>query len=47
MYGMSRDARGCKGGGVFFMIKPKNIGNKMRYSNLSNDMLIQQLQYEQ
>ena len=34
-----------RGGGV--MIKPKNIRNKMRYSNLSNDMMIQQLQCKQ
>ena len=35
------------GGGTIFHDKAKNIGNKMRYSNVSNDMLIQQLQYEQ
>ena len=35
--------RGRGGGGVlFFMIKQKNNRNKMRYSNLSNNMMIQQ-----
>jgi hypothetical protein len=34
-------ARGGSGGGVlFFMIKQKNIRDKMRYSNLSNNMII-------
>ena len=34
--------RGGMGGGVqFFMIKPTDIGDKIRYSNLSNNMLIQ------
>ncbi len=32
-----------RGGGVLFvMMKPKNIRNKMRYSNLNNNMMIQQ-----
>ena len=34
-------ARGGAGGGVlFFMIKQKIIRDKMRYSNLSNNMMI-------
>ena len=36
-------ARGVRGGVQFFMIKQKNIRDKMRYSNLSNNMMIQQL----
>ena len=36
--------RGCRGGGVlFFMIKQKIIRGKMRYSNLSNNMMINEL----
>ena len=36
--------RGCRGGGVlFFMIKQKIIRDKMRYSNLSNNMIISKL----
>ena len=32
---------GVRGGGVlFFMIKPKIIRDKMRFSNLSNNMMI-------
>ena len=41
--------RGVRGGGVlFFMIKQKIIRGKMRYSNLSNNMIIseQQLQFK-
>jgi hypothetical protein len=30
-------------GVLFFMIKQKNIGDKMRYSNLSNNMMISKL----
>jgi hypothetical protein len=42
-------ARGGAGGGgggggvLFFMIKQKNIRDKMRYSNLSNNMMISEL----
>ena len=38
-------ARGGAGGGgvLFFMIKQKNIRDKMRYSNLSNNMIISKL----
>ena len=36
--------RGGAGGGVlFFMIKQKIIRDKMRYSNLSNNMMISEL----
>ena len=36
--------RGFRGEGVlFFMIKKKNIRDKMRYSNLSNNMMISEL----
>ena len=35
------------GGGLFLIKKLKNIRNKMRNSNLSNNMMIQQLQCEQ
>jgi hypothetical protein len=31
------------GGGLFFMIKQKIIRGKMRYSNLSNNMMISEL----
>ncbi len=36
-------ARGGTGGGCvqFVMIKPTNIRDKIRYSNLSNNMMIQ------
>ncbi len=37
-------ARGGARGVLFFMIKPKNIRHKMIFSNLSNDIMIQQLQ---
>jgi hypothetical protein len=36
-------ARGCAGGVLFFMIKQKSIRGKMRYSNLSNNMMISEL----
>ena len=36
-------ARGGAGGVLFFMIKQKNIRDKMRYSNLSNNMMISKL----
>ena len=37
-------ARGGEGEGVlFFMIKQNNIRGKMRYSNLSNNMMISEL----
>ena len=42
-------ARGGAGGVLFFMIKQKTIRDKMRYSNLSNNMIInceQQLQFK-
>jgi hypothetical protein len=32
-----------QGGGLFFMIKQKIIRDKMRYSNLSNNMMISEL----
>jgi hypothetical protein len=37
--------RGGGGGGgvIFFMIKQKNIRDKMRYSNLCNNMMISEL----
>ena len=35
--------RGCRGGGLFFMIKQKIIRDKIRYSNLSNNMMISEL----
>jgi hypothetical protein len=38
----SPDQRGCKGV-LFFMIKQKNVRDKMRYSNLSNNMMISDL----
>ena len=31
-------------GGIFFMVKEKNIGNKIMYSNLSNNMKKSKLQ---
>ena len=34
--------RGCRGV-LFFMIKQKIITDKMRYSNLSNNMMISEL----
>jgi hypothetical protein len=34
---------GAGGGGLFFMIKQKIIRDKMRYSNLSNNMMISEL----
>ena len=34
---------GGGGGVLFFMIKQKIIRDKMRYSNLSNDMMISEL----
>jgi hypothetical protein len=34
--------RGCRGV-LFFMIKQKIIRDKMRYSNLSNNMMISEL----
>jgi hypothetical protein len=34
---------GAGGGGLFFMIKQKIIRGKMRYSNLSNNMMISEL----
>jgi hypothetical protein len=34
---------GGGGGGLFFMMKQKYIGDKMRYSNLSNNMMISKL----
>ena len=33
-------ARGVQGGVLFFMIKQKIIRDKMRFSNLSNNMMI-------
>ena len=36
-------ARGGAGGVLFFMIKQKIIRGKMRYSNLSNNMMINEL----
>ena len=33
-------ARGGAGGALFFMIKQKHIRDKMRHSNLSNNMMI-------
>jgi hypothetical protein len=36
-------ARGGAGGVLFFMIKQKIIRDKMRYSNLSNNMMISEL----
>jgi hypothetical protein len=33
----------CPEGVLFFMIKQKNIRDKMRYSNLSNNMIISEL----
>ena len=38
---------GGEGESVIFHYKSKNIRDKIRYSNLSNDMMIQQLQCEQ
>ncbi len=35
------------GGVLFCMIKQKNIRKEMRYSNLSNNLMIQQLRCEQ
>jgi hypothetical protein len=35
--------RGGAGGVLFFMIKEKIIRGKMRYSNLSNNMMINEL----
>ena len=35
--------RGMQGGVLFFIIKQKNIRDKMRYSNLSNNMMISEL----
>jgi hypothetical protein len=35
--------RGCRGGVLFFMIKQKIIRYKMRYSNLSKNMMISEL----
>ena len=35
--------RGCTGGVPFFMIKQKIIRDKMRFSNLSNNMMISEL----
>ena len=34
---------GLQGGVLFFMIKQKIIRDKMRYSNLSNNMMISKL----
>jgi hypothetical protein len=34
--------RGCRGV-LFFMIKQKNIRDKMRYSNFSNNMMVSEL----
>ena len=36
-------ARGGAGGAVFHVIKQKIIRDKMRYSNLSNNMIISKL----
>jgi hypothetical protein len=36
-------ARGGAGGVLFFMIKQKIIRDQMRYSNLSNNMMISEL----
>jgi hypothetical protein len=36
-------ARGGAGEVLFFMINQKIIGDKMRYSNLSNNMMISEL----
>jgi hypothetical protein len=36
-------ARGGAGGVLFFMIKQKIIRDKMRFSNLSNNMMINEL----
>jgi hypothetical protein len=36
-------ARGGAGGVLFFMIKQKIIRDKMRYSNLRNNMMISEL----
>jgi hypothetical protein len=36
-------ARGGAGGVLFFMIRQKIIRDKMRYSNLSNNMMISEL----
>ena len=36
-------ARGGAGGGTIFYDKAKNIRGKMRYSNLSNNMMISEL----
>ena len=36
-------ARGGAGGVLFFVIKQKIIRDKMRYSNLSNNMMISEL----
>jgi hypothetical protein len=36
-------ARGGAGGVLFFMIKQKIIRDKMRYSNLSNNMMTSEL----
>jgi lantibiotic modifying enzyme len=36
-------ARGGAGGVLLFMIKQKIITDKMRYSNLSNNMMISEL----
>ena len=35
--------QGCAGGVLFFMIKQKIIREKMRFSNLSNNMMISEL----
>ena len=43
---LGRDGFAGGGGGegvLFFMIKQKNIRDKMRYSNLSNNMMISEL----
>jgi hypothetical protein len=34
---------GVGAGALFFMIKQKNIGDKMRYGNLSNNMMLSEL----
>ena len=39
----SSGQRGVQGGVLFFMIKQKIIRDKMRHSNLSNNMMISEL----
>jgi hypothetical protein len=42
MHPPSPGQRGCRGGTIFYD-KAKNIRGKMRYSNLSNNMMISEL----